>query len=463
MLILVSDFHLMDGTAGEHHLPPGIFRSAFTNVGARAVAADPDEIKIVFLGDVFELVRTERWFDYPPEQRPWGAEPSEDAAADILERVIAANQETFDMLGGSFVEQFGFPVEPQRVFIPGNHDRGCGAIPRLRARVREVLGISDGDPQGRFPQHLLDIEHGVFARHGHEWDAINFSDLRGPSNDGLDRFSEEQYDAVSLGEVLACELFSKIPLLVHARLPDSHPYRARLVEHMRHLYDVRPLAGLVPWISWQIDQYGAQERAAVHRAIVEAVHDVRRLPFVKEWIARNRRRGRGLGDWLDLQLRLFEFVDINKARFFLQLADKIVVLLSDKYAVNAASDFQRLDSDPRIRERVAYVCYGHTHVSRRTPLAVLGDPPNERYRIYINTGTWRPTHRMLAGSRGFASLREVTFTAFYRPGEVVYGDHATTPSAESWTGVIVAGRGRRATSLHRIPRNISREGRSDPR
>jgi hypothetical protein len=65
MLIVVSDFHLMDGSAGAHHVEPGVFRSTMADLAAHAREAQATEISIVFLGDVYDLVRTERWLDHP--------------------------------------------------------------------------------------------------------------------------------------------------------------------------------------------------------------------------------------------------------------------------------------------------------------------------------------------------------------------------------------------------------------
>ena len=90
--------------------------------------------------------------------------------------------------------------------------------------------------------------------------------------------------------------------------------------------------------------------------------------------------------------------------------------------------------------------YGHTHSPVQVPLVVLGEYPNERYRVYFNTGTWRPLHRMSADHKAFASWRSITYTLVYRPGEIGPGGSPLEfPSAESWTGTVVAGRGRRLT------------------
>ena len=74
MLVFISDLHFVDGTAGEHNLSSRAFEYFFDDLVA--IANKPShkikEIKLVFLGDTFDLLRTEKWFDYPVDERPWG-------------------------------------------------------------------------------------------------------------------------------------------------------------------------------------------------------------------------------------------------------------------------------------------------------------------------------------------------------------------------------------------------------
>ena len=74
MLIFISDLHFVDGSAGEHNLSHRAFEYFFEDVAAIAAKPSNDikEIKIVLLGDIFDLFRTENWFGYPADERPWG-------------------------------------------------------------------------------------------------------------------------------------------------------------------------------------------------------------------------------------------------------------------------------------------------------------------------------------------------------------------------------------------------------
>lgn len=456
MLIVVSDFHLMDGTAGAHHVEPGVFRSTMHDLAAHAREAQAEDITIVFLGDVFDLVRTERWFDHPLEARPWGSNPSEEALFEIFEGVVKNNAETFTMLSGPLEREFGFPVEPKRVYIPGNHDTLVNEHAYLRRRVREVLGMEPGD--GLFPRYVLDLEHGVFARHGHEFDRLNFEGSEAYDAGEL-LVPEEDYRRMPIGDPMACEYAAKLAPLTAHYLPEDHPNRARIAERLRDVVDVRPLTGMVRWVMWQVSQMDENTRDCVNRAMNEAAQSVHDLPFTKEWYAKHDRLGWDEADDFQAFLKLLRtFKPLNYNRI-LKAADRFANFKSstDRYATVAAEDFRRLAEQPG-GEDIYYVMYGHTHAPRQVPIGVIGEPPNERYRVYFNTGTWRPTHRSLLGNDGFASWKEITYALVYRPGEIVSGGHVMDyPALEAWTGTVVVGRGRRATVYQPIPK-IVREG-----
>ena len=179
MLIFISDLHFMDGTAGKQNVPADAFKLFFESISAKCEWLKIDkkrirEIKIVFLGDTFDLLRTEKWFEYPEQQRPWGNDEVkiEEHANEIFDAIIKENESTFDLLSNPLKEKFGLPVEPERIYIPGNHDRLCNKYENIRKKVCQCLGITySGKP---FEHYFMDTSYGVFARHGHEYDKFNY-------------------------------------------------------------------------------------------------------------------------------------------------------------------------------------------------------------------------------------------------------------------------------------------------
>ncbi|MGD9033714.1 MAG: hypothetical protein PVH02_13675, partial [Desulfobacteraceae bacterium] len=208
MLVFVSDLHFVDGTAGEHNVPKAAFEIFLEDISwaANRLLEDGrnvEEIKIVFLGDIFDLLRTEKWFPFPETERPWGTNEKkiEAHAKTILDAIIRKNKDTFDLLGGALKSKFDFPLEPERIYVPGNHDRLCDKYQSLRKKVRKNLGIStSGAP---FDHNFEDVEYGVFARHGHEYDKFNY--------EGGTSYGHNDYMRVPIGDPITTELVARLP------------------------------------------------------------------------------------------------------------------------------------------------------------------------------------------------------------------------------------------------------------
>ena len=81
MLVVISDLHFVDGTSGDHNLPTDAFESVFlSDVIALARTRQATELKLLLLGDIPDLIRSEQWFLEQPEDRPWGANGLQDLA-----------------------------------------------------------------------------------------------------------------------------------------------------------------------------------------------------------------------------------------------------------------------------------------------------------------------------------------------------------------------------------------------
>src|SRR5579883_3617205 len=85
MLVIISDLHLSDGTAISTQVDARAFRLLLHDV--YALARGHRHIDLVLLGDVFDLLRSERWFRdeagaiVPLSQRPWGSDRALEEAA----------------------------------------------------------------------------------------------------------------------------------------------------------------------------------------------------------------------------------------------------------------------------------------------------------------------------------------------------------------------------------------------
>ena len=104
MLIFISDIHFVDGTAGKHNIPTRAFEGVFSDL--KKYWPHPTEMKLVFLGDIFDLLRTTYWLTVDESERPWGDMDSkrdviEAHANHILDQIIEQNKTTFDLLKGT--------------------------------------------------------------------------------------------------------------------------------------------------------------------------------------------------------------------------------------------------------------------------------------------------------------------------------------------------------------------------
>ena len=167
MLVFISDLHFVDGSAGEHNLSHRAFKYFFEDVAniASKTSSEIKEIKIVLLGDIFDLLRTEGWFDYPADERPWGTnEPAIEVHALTLFDAITdhpGNRQTFKIIRQGVADlkgKCGLDAEARLFYLPGNHDRLVNRYSSLRQKVCDCLGILPAwhDPADLFPRTYED-------------------------------------------------------------------------------------------------------------------------------------------------------------------------------------------------------------------------------------------------------------------------------------------------------------------
>lgn len=435
MLIFLSDLHFMDGTAGKLHLDWHAFRDILAEIGRTAREAGAREIKIVLLGDIFDLIRTELWFDVDPAKRPWGEIPSEEAALHILDQIILRNRKTLAVLAEGW-QGVKLPVEPEVIYLPGNHDRLCNLFPSLRQRICRILRLRH-DPALPLPHLFLDEEYRTFARHGQEWDPFNFElsrKIRGPRNDEI---PDADYLKTPIGDVITTEIAAKIPLVVRDGL-EGHPDRERIYDNFRNLFNVRPLAAMIPWLSYEIKRYDKRMQAVCNQAIRDVAQQWTAIPFVKQWIKQHDHWLQPLDksdqlQLLNLLIKSFEFTDLE---YGLQLMDIVRQWWDgDNYGSHAVRDFQYLDRRFPAQQPFLYAVYGHTHRPDQQAVGVIEENGQMLDRVYLNTGTWRPTFQQGITRQGFVGWNNISYTLIYKPGEKKSdGSTVRTPAFQMWTG-----------------------------
>jgi UDP-2,3-diacylglucosamine pyrophosphatase LpxH len=426
MLIFISDLHFIDGTAGKHNISTDAFKIFFGNIAGTARRLRKQhgkikEIKIVFLGDAFDLLRTQRWFSYPEDERPWGGHEKkiEKNANTIFDAIINENQDTFNLLKGNLKEQFGLPCEPERTYISGNHDRLCNRYDSLRDKVCECLGISKRGSKP-FDHYVEAIDYGAYALHGHEHDKFNY--------EGGISYRHEDHMRVPIGDPITTELVTRLAYLMKdkiASLPLTPEEKEKLITNFQEIDNVRPLSAVLEWLLYQVKK-DLNLKEMIEDAVETSVKAFNTLEFVERWYRYHDKWTTwwDKADKIQSILWLFENFKRFPSEMFLTFLEKGRKPLDLSGA--ASNEYSHLDS------RIQYVVYGHTHEPLQIPIRVLETQGGKKEHVYLNTGTWRVRHQKAREGLGFMSLKNLTYITFYKREE----RGTDFPSFETWTGTL---------------------------
>jgi UDP-2,3-diacylglucosamine pyrophosphatase LpxH len=428
MLVFISDLHFVDGTAGAHNINPRAFDYFFQDL--HGIINDKknaiQEVQVVFLGDIFDLLRTWNWFGYPEAERPWGSPVKEAAlkvhAETIFDAIVdnADNKQSLQKIRDNFAQiRATFPdFEP--LYFPGNHDRLVNQWQdSLRKKVCDQLGLKH-DPKQEFLHSQPFKEYGVFARHGHEYDLYNYEG--GPS------FGSQDYQDVPIGDPITTELVSRLSFELKNRLDRltlSDDEKNTIIRNFQNIDNVRPLGAVIEWLLYQVKDKPDWLINEIEESVDTVIKQFNNLHFVTEWFRRHDK-------WLDPfdkadQIQIALYVLEKFKVFSLEKLFSLVTKVSNtKFAdplLEAAPDEKAL-----IDSGMRYVVYGHTHEHLVVPLRVRGD----REQVYLNTGTWRSRFQKAVRDNSFIAWKTMTYVIFYRQDE----RPKRQADFEAWTGTL---------------------------
>jgi len=428
MLVFISDLHFVDGTAGEHNVPTEAFEIFLEDIAGTAKwltqdGRDIEEVKLVFLGDIFDLLRTEMWFDYPENERPWGSDDKkiEANANTIFDAIVTKNQATFALLSGQLGGRFGLPIEPERVYVPGNHDRLCNRYKSLRAKVRSNLGIAGGNEV--FGHYIQDVNYGVFARHGHEYDKFNY--------EGSISYNYEDYMRTPIGDPITTELVAKWPWKIMQKkeikkLPKKE--REALRRNFQDIENVRPFSAVIDWLLYQVKK-NLRLKEVIEDTLDEVIKEFNKLQFVEKWYEHHDKWYDFLdeADKIQAVLFLLEQFKIFPLEKTMPLVEKLRKHLGkDEHFEAATREYSHLDN------RIRYIVYGHTHEPKQAAVRVIEAPEGQKEHLYLNSGTWRTRYHKSKEGLGFIGWKNLSYVTFYRAEE----RGTTFPTFETWTGTL---------------------------
>jgi UDP-2,3-diacylglucosamine pyrophosphatase LpxH len=427
MLVFISDLHFIDGTAGSHNIKPKAFDYFFDDL--QGIIGDKNnaiqEVIFVFLGDIFDLLRTTYWLTSPADETPWGKKEKEAALKIHSESILAAitaqsdNQASLKKIHKAFARIQQKIPKFEAHYFPGNHDRLINQWASLRTTVCDNLLLSH-DPSVGFPHSKAFEDYGVLARHGHEFDSYNY--------EGSTAFSPADYLEVPIGDPITTELISRLPFELRNRLDSltiPSAEKARIVENFQEIDNVRPLGAVVEWLLYQVKDKPPWLIEIIEDTVDATIRHFNELDFVKAWFARHDK-------WLDpfdqadqiqIALYILEKFKVFSLEKLFSLASKAGALQPGDPLLEAAPDENALMA-PNLR----YVVYGHTHDPLVAPLRTRGG----QGQLYLNTGTWRARYQKALRDNSFISWKNMTYVIFYRQDE----RPGRQADYETWTGTL---------------------------
>jgi UDP-2,3-diacylglucosamine pyrophosphatase LpxH len=424
MMVFISDLHFVDETAGKHNIPTAAFTKFLTNIQVHAKKAKAKQVKIVFIGDIFDVLRTEAWFRDPKEDRPWGKNKSktEQRALAILKDIGKKNKATFDMFSPDALNEYFKPIPVETVYVPGNHDRFCWMFPSLEKKVASLLGLT-GENSKNFKHHFIDTDYGVYAMHGHCMDEHNYEG--GPNR------TRSDYGLMPIGDPITTELVAKLPYLLMKNVKNcgmDAQQLATLKRNFQEIENVRPFSATLKWLLYQVEN-NRDIKDIIEDTVDRVVKDFDKIHYVKQWYERHDEWYNPFDSADKIQGILFflEKFKVFSAEKLLELAKKIPILSGGERFVKGAEElFSRLDN------RIQHIVMGHTHVPLQKAMGRRLIDGRLLEHVYLNTGTWRKRYYECDCGNGFIGWKNMSYVILYTAEEKP--SIHSLPVFETWTG-----------------------------
>lgn len=424
MLVIIGDLHFTDGSTSNwlgdkdlFNINPDAFKLFFgkiSNIIARGKSIP--KVSFIYNGDIFDLLRTNIWFDTPKSEHPWSIPIEKNKmygrCNEILEKIIAHNQESLSWLSGThpdFEKVWKVDTAIERIYIPGNHDRIINQHQPCRNQVYKWLLGQSGNR--RFNNFYMDQEyHQTLVMHGHEAD---------PFNCEFDKNGNPKYGAVPIGDPMTTVLFARLGYEAE-KLPIPQEAKKRF----KDIDNVRPTLATIRFVQDIIHDFNIGKK--VDSMIKEIVKNFEGLKFFDEWNKKHDRWNIGFdeADKLQFALRAIKLLGTSVPA---GLLEKLAGLLRDEsHQKLAKRHLERV-----LGSNIRYCVFGHTHEPLHVPLFLDKDLKMEKH--YLNSGTFRITYSQTFDKHEFLKFQRMSFAMIYGPGE--YAGHEDIPMYEMWSGL----------------------------
>lgn len=379
MITLISDLHLSDSTARSTINVPRLLQH-LSRAFAYASEKKVEKLTLVLLGDIFEVLKSEVWLER--SLRPWEAcAPAHDeAVAEIIRRIIGANEEFFV---GLQEMQSAYGSRLRMVYVPGNHDRPLHTEMGVTGRglIRSKLPALNAGAEV-FSEKFSDEEHALVAEHGHEWDPENRVGA------GL----------AAVGDAVVIEFVLRLPVLVRKRLGAAADDDS--IDFLYEFDNVRPHSPevLLQWIGSNIALRRKKTSPDVQGEIKKALKEI-----LGDFIALKDRVAFGSFDNIERRVDVL----LRVVKGMTGHIENVASLLPAEAAMSPypSRALDELLLQQRLGGDYCYFVCGHTHDPLVVPLDTGASRADRRVPVYFNTGTWRRVRRIAGDAPSGAPVK----------------------------------------------------------
>jgi UDP-2,3-diacylglucosamine pyrophosphatase LpxH len=441
MLVIFSDIHITDESTAINVVPEA-YEILFEEIKDNANYKKAKEVRIVLLGDIFDLVRTDHWLKLPLNERPWNGTLGTYTGMNtnpIVEKHF--NKLLTDILetksGVSFIKilndikKFVINVPVIVTYVIGNHDRAFNNYDSMKSILANKL---TGVDKVEFVNSYFSNEYATLCRHGNEYDENNYGFslykvlLKEAGKDTIkDRFNENIYKVITIGEVITCELMSGLIYRVQNKLNDKE-----FTKLLMDLNNVRPMLNVFSWLYWYGKTLSPEKEKVLMESFIESLKAVLKTDLANKWtkIGKLINFKIDLIDWFKLLIDLIDGKNFHDVSIYLEIAKKLKEIIPEKDNCKEAAKFEWSDLG---KNNLQYVFYGHTHEARND---FFEGNTDFTVKMYINTGTYLPYITQAEDGEGFAEAYQMTMAFVYSGEEDKNGKADNSPSIDIWNGVM---------------------------
>jgi UDP-2,3-diacylglucosamine pyrophosphatase LpxH len=442
LLVIFSDIHLTDESTAVN-VAPEAFDILSDEIRDNAINKKAKEVRIILLGDIFDLVRTDHWLKLQLNERPWNGKLDKYTGMNTNPAVETHfNKLLTDILetdsGKAFIKMLNEIKKPVIdvpviiTYVIGNHDRAFNNYDSLKSLLTKKL---NGIDKIEFVNSYFSNEYATLCRHGNEYDENNYGYslynvlLKEAGKDTIkDRFNENIYKVITIGEVITCELMSGLIYRVNNKLKDK-----RFTKLLMDLNNVRPMLNMFSWLYWYGKDLTAKKKNAIMNSFIKSLKAVVETDLANEWtkIANfSILFKRDLIDNFKILLKIVDDKKFDEVSKYIEIAKFKEKHWPEKDYCKEGAKFEW--GNPKY-ENIQHVFFGHTHESRND---FFEGKKDNIVKMYINTGTYLPYITQTEDGESFAEAYQMTMAFVYSEDEDKNGKtDKPSPSLDIWNGI----------------------------